>query len=525
MSLPVVLEIALGSVFIYLTLSLIASELQEILGTVFQWRAEHLKYSIESLLAGRDNGDTSEARQLADQLYASPLIRDLNYEAKGSFARTPRRILHVIGNLYRLLTRSRNVFGRETSGPSYIPAETFAASLLESLQLEQIQQVLAQSRLRQFMRDRISIPVSETVADLKASLGSEETLSTELRHLETVLGQIFSDYQARRVDLARTLDRVMAQLDTFAEQSAEVLPASTPYTETYLRRLHYLRRGLVSQVDTAEVWAQKIQPTLQDLLLLLDQSSAIYQEVSRIATQDGGNARAILERLQAQNLPAPLRESLLTLAERAQLKVNRVEGGLTLFQTEIESWFDRAMDRAGGVYKRNAKAVGLLLGFAIAMLVNADTFYMVSRLGVDQAVRSSVIQTVDDLDLKTLDSLAADLALDDAAAGTESPTAVDNPDAAADANGAASTLTQDLKSLGEVVQQTLAEYPIPVGHTDTIVRAQAEAEDSWPLPIPRRWLGWLVTGIAISMGSSFWFDALRRVMSVRTSGSKPTTSK
>ena len=31
-------------------------------------------------------------------------------------------------------------------------------------------------------------------------------------------------------------------------------------TETYLRRLHYLRRELVSQVDTAEVWARKIQP-------------------------------------------------------------------------------------------------------------------------------------------------------------------------------------------------------------------------------------------------------------------------
>jgi len=520
MSLPVVLEIALGLVFVYLTLSLIASELQEILGTVFQWRAEHLKYSIESLLAGRDSGDSGEARELADQLYSSPLIRDLNYEAKGIFARTPRLILHGLGRLYRLLTRSRNVFGDETSGPSYIPSETFAASLLESLQLEQVQQVLAQSRLRQFIRDRISVPVSETVADLKASLGSEDALSTELRHLETVLGQIFSDYQARRVDLARTLDRVMAQLDTFAEQSAEVLPASTPYAETYLRRLHYLRRELVNQMDSAEVWAQKIQPTLQDLLMLLDQGSAIYQEVSRIATQEGGSARAILDRLQPQRLPAPLRESLLTLAERAQVKASSVDGGLAQFQSEIESWFERAMDRAGGVYKRNAKAVGLLIGFAIATLINADTFYMVGRLGVDQAVRSSVIQTVDGLDLQTLDSLAADLALEDAVVPADNPDLADT-----DTPAAPPSLTSELRSLGEAVQQTLAEYPIPVGHTPTVVAAQADAELNWPVPfVPRRWLGWLVTGIAISMGSSFWFDALRRVMTVRTSGSKPDSS-
>ncbi|MEL6250279.1 MAG: hypothetical protein AAFR15_19990, partial [Cyanobacteria bacterium J06627_15] len=168
MSLPVVLEIALGLVFIYLTLSLIASELQEIIGTVFQWRAEHLKYSIESLLAGKGQGEQGAAKQLADRLYASPLIRDLNYEAKGPFAQLLRRGLHAIGGVYRFVTRARNVFGNQTSGPSYIPAETFAASLLENLQLEQLQCVLAQSRLRQFIRDRVSIPVSETVADLKA---------------------------------------------------------------------------------------------------------------------------------------------------------------------------------------------------------------------------------------------------------------------------------------------------------------------------------------------------------------------
>ena len=520
MSLPVVLEIALGLVFVYLTLSLIASELQEILGTVFQWRAEHLKYSIESLLAGRGNGNQGEARELADQLYASPLIRDLNYEAKGLLARIPRQVLHVIGRLYRLLTRSRNVFGAETSGPSYIPSETFAASLLESLQLEQVQQILAQSRLRQFIRDRISVPVSETVADLKASLGSEETLSAELRQLDNSLGQIYADYQARRIDLSRTLDRAMAQLDSFTELSSEVLPASDPYTETYLRRLQYLRRELASQMDTVEIWAQKIQPTLQDLLMLLDQSSTIYQEISRIATQEGGAARAILERLQTQTLPPSLRESLLTLAERAQTKAASVDNTLEQFQTEIESWFDRAMDRASGVYRRNAKAVGLLVGFAIAVLINADTFYMVSRLGVDQAVRSSVIQTVDNLNLETVETLEADLSLapsaEDAAVASDATAA--NTDTAPTPS---STLTQDLESLGTAVQQTLANYPIPVGRTDKILQAQTAAESGWPVPIPRRWLGWLVTGIAISMGSSFWFDALRRVVSVRTSGSKP----
>lgn len=43
MNLPFILDVAIGLIFIYLILSLLASEIQELIATVFQWRAEHLK--------------------------------------------------------------------------------------------------------------------------------------------------------------------------------------------------------------------------------------------------------------------------------------------------------------------------------------------------------------------------------------------------------------------------------------------------------------------------------------------------
>ncbi|MEL6326646.1 MAG: hypothetical protein AAFQ61_07055, partial [Cyanobacteria bacterium J06626_23] len=110
-------------------------------------------------------------------------------------------------------------------------------------------------------------------------------------------------------------------------------------------------------------------------------------------------------------------------------------------------------------------------------------------------------------------SLSADLALTEA----ETPAAADSQ-----AEAELVPLAQELKGLGDAVQQTLSQYPLPLGRTDIILAAQEDAEADWPLPVPRRWLGWLITGIAISMGSGFWFDALRRVMSVRTSGNKPS---
>lgn len=37
-------------------------------------------------------------------------------------------------------------------------------------------------------------------------------------------------------------------------------------------------------------------------------------------------------------------------------------------------------------------------------------------------------------------------------------------------------------------------------------------------------IGWLISGLAISMGAPFWFDALNKVVNVRNTGSKPTSS-
>ncbi|MEH1803369.1 MAG: hypothetical protein V7L13_30240 [Nostoc sp.] len=64
MNLPVVVDITLGLVFIYLILSLLASEIQELIATFLQWRAKHLKKSIELLLAG---GSQTKGSDIPDE--------------------------------------------------------------------------------------------------------------------------------------------------------------------------------------------------------------------------------------------------------------------------------------------------------------------------------------------------------------------------------------------------------------------------------------------------------------------------
>ncbi|MEL6230279.1 MAG: hypothetical protein AAFR24_10240 [Cyanobacteria bacterium J06627_3] len=493
MGLPVVLDVALGLMFVYMALGLIASEVQEIASTMLQWRAEHLKYSIEQLLAGGQAADARAARRLADQLYNSPMVRDLNYEAQGVIARSARQILHGVGWLYRLLSRTRNVFGAQTSGPSYIPSEAFASTLLETLQLEGLQKSVVEARLKRLLQERIMLPLGDTLHTLRAAIGDGALLDVELRNLEASLERIFLDYRAGRTGLAQIADRVMAELDHFADQGAQILPESYGATQSFIRRLGYLRSQLAGGMDVSEGLVRQLQPTLKELLSLLTNAS------------DRGEARsgelAYVRQSLEGKLPVRLQESLTLLAERVSHTAEGADNQLKLFQTELEQWYDRGMDRAGGVYRRNSKIVGILLGVVIAAAVNADTFYMANRLTVDQAVRTSVIQTINQVPLETTGSPA-----------TTAPISTES-------------LREDLQSLGDAVQTTLSDYSLPLGRSPKLLATQAVLEADWPLPIPRHWLGWVITGIAVSMGSSFWFDALHRVVSVRSSGTKPSSAK
>ncbi|MEA5465314.1 hypothetical protein [Leptothoe sp. PORK10 BA2] len=491
MGLPVVLDVALGLMFVYMALGLIASEAQEIVGTLLQWRAEHLKYSIEQLLAGGQSTDARAARVLADSLYASPMVRDLNYEAQGVIARSARGVLHGVGLIYRLVSRTRNVFGAQTSGPSYIPSEAFATTLLETLQLEGLQKSVVETRLKRLLQERIMLPLGDTLHTLRAAIGDGALLDVELRNLEASLERIFLDYRAGRTDLAQIADRVMAELDHFTDQGAQILPESYGATQAFVRRLGYLRSQIASGMDASEGLVRQLQPTLKELLTLLTHSS----------DRSSGELASLRQSLEGK-LPVQLQESLTLLAERVSSKAQGADNQLRLFQTELEQWYDRGMDRASGVYRRNSKIVAILLGVTIAALVNADTFYMANRLTVDQAVRNSVLQSIDQVSLESMVSPSSD----SGPINTES-------------------LSQDLQSLGDAVQTTLSDYSLPIGRSPKLLATQAVLEADWPLPIPRHWLGWLVTGVAVSMGSSFWFDALKRVMSVRSSGVKPSSNQ
>ena len=98
-----ILEVAIGLAFTYLLLSLIVTATNELFAAWFKRRAWMLHKGIVNLL---------DHPAIAQQLFDHPLIRSL-YETKGVLSRVPGM---------------RRLVGR---GPSYIPAHTFAETLLD----------------------------------------------------------------------------------------------------------------------------------------------------------------------------------------------------------------------------------------------------------------------------------------------------------------------------------------------------------------------------------------------------------
>ena len=128
----VVLEVAIGLIFVYLLVSLMVTSVTEILAGLLKWRAKDLWKGVRNIL------DSGTAHAWVDRLYSHPLIEGVSAgkAIQGDSARPP------------------------SNGPSYIPSRTFALSLLAILR--EPRRVLA----RQIDR----IPDSVPLPDLKARL-------------------------------------------------------------------------------------------------------------------------------------------------------------------------------------------------------------------------------------------------------------------------------------------------------------------------------------------------------------------
>lgn len=158
------------------------------------------------------------------------------------------------------------------------------------------------------------------------------------------------------------------------------------------------------------------------------------------------------------------------------------QGNIDRFRHEVSVWFDQAMDRVSGTYKRKLKIISLGVGLLIAVILNADTLHVADALWRDGDLRAEIVQSVH--------------------------TAVDSgiPPTTAGSNSKAG-------SLAAIQQEELNLRPMPIGW-------QTTSEISWFSCITK-FFGLLLTAVALSLGAPFWFDVLSKFMNLRGAGARP----
>ncbi len=221
---------------------------------------------------------------------------------------------------------------------------------------------------------------------------------------------------------------------------------------------------------------------------------AITQPMMRITAAFKTEVETLALNEATKKIGIPL-ASMITMAGDDALKL----------QKSLEDWFNSGMDRVSGHYKYYTQKILLVIGFVIAITMNADTIHIVQQLSNDATLRQSLVT----------------------AAGAYKPAA---PAAAPTTDQPAMTLQQHLdqttkafdgvKSLGLPIGWP-AGPPDPVGGEKYSTYQRFLLAVGWVFSNPSMILGWLFTAIAISLGAPFWFDTLNKIMVIRST-IKPT---
>jgi hypothetical protein len=203
-----------------------------------------------------------------------------------------------------------------------------------------------------------------------------------------------------------------------------------------------------------------------------------------------------------------VRTSLLTLIDQSG-------DDMRTLQKSIEQWYDAQMGRVSGWYKRWTRMVLVVVGLVLAVGVNVDTFQIAHTLWVDEPVRAAVVRA------------SADGTLCRPLAGADAESGDDAENDAAAGDGAAPGPTEQCV-LDALEGLQLADVPLghPAGCSLTAdpLRTCTKTDISPADPALAGLLklaGWAVTAGAISFGAPFWFDALSKIGSLRSSGPKP----
>ena len=191
-------------------------------------------------------------------------------------------------------------------------------------------------------------------------------------------------------------------------------------------------------------------------------------------------------------LPDGLKRPLNLLLSESKNNIDR-------FKTSVEVWFNNAMDRVSGAYKRRVQYALVFLSLILTIWLNVDTIVLANHLSHDSALRAALVSRAE-------------------ASAKQSPPPSDATEA--------KNLQQQQDALAATIRN-LEELRLPIGWSgpDADLMPPNFAKLGWWGglwdAVRHHFVGWGLTALAASLGAPFWFDLLNRFVNIRSAGKAP----
>jgi hypothetical protein len=293
-----------------------------------------------------------------------------------------------------------------------------------------------------------------------------------------------------------------AQKKSAADPNDEALKKAVSDAEAALDRVRKSAADLQEKYVNARAAAEKVKE-LKDFGKIKEASETLQSALAAgraLAAEYPDPLGSIQKGIEALS-SGRTKQSLLTLLDKTKRDVALVskdiqtgEQAVEKLRANLESWFNDAMDRFTGWYKRWTRQISFAVAVVVVGIANADTMMLANRLARDGALRAAIVTAAD---------------------------------------GATQKMAGDFSKVQTARQQLLDESEklnLPLGWIDPKVNGVEDPFEferipnnagAWALKV----FGLLLSALAVSLGAPFWFDTLSKFMNVRGAGKVPDTTR
>lgn len=398
---------------------------------------------------------------LKAQFYDHPVIRGLTARKRKAPSRVPAWLYRY--PLVRGFTKERRKL------PSYIPSQQFALSLFDIALTAGTESSLIQQgilKIRDDLENGAKLPPDQAVIE-ELNLLIEFARSAAATEAGTAITQ-------------KSLELLKQEAAKFASKYPEISPA----VEAALKEAERLK----GQVDEV----LKTQPK-EDLGTALSKVRRGIAALSVISPEVNQTLNALL----------------LNVEEYALVGENH----LTRARKNVETWFNDSMDRVSGVFKRYSQRMALIIGFLIALFLNIDSINLTLYLWRDPTVRQVLVAEANNLASQP-----------QASDGSQNP-GVTLQDVQRQLDELNLPVGWGVTQITDSAQQSCSLFPatgnafgIPILGTEKCL-APPQTSDRTNLLL--KLVGIFITALAARQGAPFWFDMLKRVVNLRSTGANP----